>query len=152
MSVVNNVLKDFPCGSVVKNLPPSARDMASIPDPGRSHMPKSNWVCVHHSYWACAPQPLSPHTLEPMHCMKSSPDSSHLEKSPHSTEDPAWQKKTTIYLKDLASLEGRFSTVGIYHCQSHPFLSYRRLNEKVLWGWGREKSSLERQFPGETTM
>ena len=32
----------FPSGSVVKNPPASARDMRSIPDPGRSHMSWSN--------------------------------------------------------------------------------------------------------------
>ena len=32
----------FPGGAVVKNLPTDAGDMASIPGPGRSHMPRSN--------------------------------------------------------------------------------------------------------------
>ena len=31
--------------SVVKNLPANARDMGSIPDQGRTHMPRSNLVC-----------------------------------------------------------------------------------------------------------
>ena len=34
----------FPGGSVVKNLPANAGDMGSIPDPGRFHMPWSNYV------------------------------------------------------------------------------------------------------------
>ena len=34
--------QDFPGGSVVKNPPANARDMGSIPDPGRSHMLQSN--------------------------------------------------------------------------------------------------------------
>ena len=34
----------FPGGSVVKNLPASAGDTGSFPDPGRSHMPQSNYV------------------------------------------------------------------------------------------------------------
>ena len=34
--------KGFPSGSVVKNPPASAEDIGSIPDPGRSHMPRSN--------------------------------------------------------------------------------------------------------------
>ena len=42
---------DFPGGAVVKNPPANAGDMGSIPGPGRSHMPRSNW--------ACAPQLLS---------------------------------------------------------------------------------------------
>ena len=32
----------LPCGSVVRNLPANAGDMGSIPDLGRSHMPRSN--------------------------------------------------------------------------------------------------------------
>ena len=32
----------FPGGSVVKNLPATARDTGSSPGPGRSHMPRSN--------------------------------------------------------------------------------------------------------------
>ena len=34
--------KGFPSGSVVKNPPASAEDIGSIPDPGRSHTPRSN--------------------------------------------------------------------------------------------------------------
>ena len=32
----------FPGGAVVKNTPANAGDMGSSPDPGRSHMPRSN--------------------------------------------------------------------------------------------------------------
>ena len=35
-------LRDFPGGSVVKNLPANAGDTGSSPGPGRSHMPWSN--------------------------------------------------------------------------------------------------------------
>ena len=38
----NDLLENFPGGLVVKNLPANAGDMASIPDPGRSHMQQSN--------------------------------------------------------------------------------------------------------------
>ena len=41
----------FPWGSVVKNPPANGGDTGSISDPGRSHMPWSNY--------ACAPQLLS---------------------------------------------------------------------------------------------
>ena len=34
--------RDFPGGSVVKNLPAKAGDTGSCPGPGRSHMPRSN--------------------------------------------------------------------------------------------------------------
>ena len=34
--------RGFPGGSVVKNLPASAGDLGLIPDPGRSHIPRSN--------------------------------------------------------------------------------------------------------------
>ena len=36
--------RDFPGGTVVKNLPANAGDMGSSPGPGRSHMPQSNWA------------------------------------------------------------------------------------------------------------
>ena len=34
--------KDFPSGTVVKNLPANSGDTGSIPDPGRSYMPQGN--------------------------------------------------------------------------------------------------------------
>ena len=37
-----NVIEGFPGGSGVKNPHASAGDTGSIPDPGRSHMPRSN--------------------------------------------------------------------------------------------------------------
>ena len=36
------------CGPVVKNLPADARDVGSIPDPGRSHIPLSDSTCEPH--------------------------------------------------------------------------------------------------------
>ena len=38
----NGIDRDFPGGSVVKNLPANAGDMGSISGPGRSHMLWSN--------------------------------------------------------------------------------------------------------------
>ena len=35
---VKSHISGFPGGSVVKNLPANARDIGSIPGPGRSHM------------------------------------------------------------------------------------------------------------------
>ena len=35
-------VRGLPGGSVVKNPPASAGDTGSVPDPGRSHMPRSN--------------------------------------------------------------------------------------------------------------
>ena len=37
-------LGDFPGGAVVKNSPANAGDTGSIPGPGRSHMPWSNYA------------------------------------------------------------------------------------------------------------
>ena len=39
-------MKDFPGGPVVKNLPVNVGGMASIPGPGRSRMPQSNYAHV----------------------------------------------------------------------------------------------------------
>ena len=38
------LVQDFPGGAVVKNPPANAGDTGSSPGPGRSHMPRSNWV------------------------------------------------------------------------------------------------------------
>ena len=38
----NKDFRDFPGGTVVKNLPANAGDMGSSPGPVRSHMPRSN--------------------------------------------------------------------------------------------------------------
>ena len=40
--VTNLPTRDFPGGSVVKNLPANAGHMGLIPDPGRSHISQSN--------------------------------------------------------------------------------------------------------------
>ena len=38
----NQNARDFPRGTVVKNLPANAGDVGSSPGPGRSHMPRSH--------------------------------------------------------------------------------------------------------------
>ena len=54
--MIKNAQSGFPDGSVVKNPPANAGDMGSIPDLGRSHMPRATRpVC--HNYWACALEP-----------------------------------------------------------------------------------------------
>ena len=40
------MLRDFPGGPVVRNLPASAGDMALIPGLGRSHMLQGNKACA----------------------------------------------------------------------------------------------------------
>ena len=57
-------MEGFPGGPVVKNPPPSARAMGSIPDLGRFHMPQGSR--------ACALQPLTLCALEPLLCRKRS--------------------------------------------------------------------------------
>ena len=78
----------FPGGLVVKNLPANIRDMGSIPDPRRFHMPQSNKP-VHHNYEACALKPRShsywahgPHLLKPT-CSKAH--------APQQEEPPRWE-------------------------------------------------------------
>ena len=55
----------FPGGPVVENFSANAWDTGLIPGPRRSHMPQGNWACV--------PQLLSLHTLEPVLRNKRSP-------------------------------------------------------------------------------
>ena len=40
--IYKELLRDFPGGAVVKNLPANAGDTGLIPGPGRSHMPRNN--------------------------------------------------------------------------------------------------------------
>jgi len=107
----------FPGGAVVKNLPATAGDMGSIPDPGRSHA--SRIYKAHVSQLlslrsgAREPQPLSPRTetTEPTRpraraCNQRSlcnekprigpARSPQLEENLHTNEDPAQQKKKQI--------------------------------------------------------
>ena len=105
--------REFPGGSVVKNLPASARDMDSNPDPGRPHRPRSSKARVLQLLSLCSGawelQLLSPHAelLQPM-CpracapqqeksqqweayrlkLESSPCLPRLEKSLCSNKDP----------------------------------------------------------------
>ena len=94
-----------PGGSVVKNSPANAGDSGSIPDLGRSHMPRSNQACAPQLLNLCsrpARHLQSPHTLVAMLCnergtttrshalqLESSFCLPQLQKSPHSNEDPA---------------------------------------------------------------
>ena len=48
--------RGFPNGSVVKNLPDNAGNMGSIPDPGRSHMPRATKPMCR-NYRVCALEP-----------------------------------------------------------------------------------------------
>ena len=75
--------QDFPSGPVVKNLPANTGDTGSIPGPGRSYMLQGNW--------ACAPQLLSPRTLE----------SVLLNKRSHHNEKPTASQRES----SLCSLE-----------------------------------------------
>ena len=67
--IIGNVIskpeiRGFPGGAVDKNLPANAGDTGSIPGPGGSHMPWSNWARVPQLLSlcsrACAPQLLRP--------------------------------------------------------------------------------------------
>ena len=42
ISLRNTMVRDFPGGTVVKNLPVNAGDTGASPGPGRSHMPWNN--------------------------------------------------------------------------------------------------------------
>ena len=56
--------QDFPGGSVMKNPAANAGDLVSTPDPGRPHMPQSNWASAPQLLGLCSgvpePQPLRP--------------------------------------------------------------------------------------------
>ena len=46
MYIFKNTAQDFPSGAVDRSLPVNAGDVGSIPGPGGSHMPWSNWACA----------------------------------------------------------------------------------------------------------
>ena len=94
-SVIKNLSKDFPGGSVVKNPPANAGNTWSVSDLGRSLVPQATKP-VHHNYWACTLQLGSCNywsllTLEPVlhnkknHCM-SEVRALQLENSAHSLQ------------------------------------------------------------------
>ena len=105
--ILRACVRGFPGGSVVQNPPTNTGDKGSIPGPGRSHMPWSNYTCVPQLFSLCSRawelQLLSPHTLNPVlkgsHCQEKlayNNESSfcllQLEKSPRNNEDPAQPK------------------------------------------------------------
>ena len=75
----------FPGGSAVRNLPANARDMGSIPGPGRTHMLQSNYTHAPQLLNLCSrawePQLLKPLSPEPGLRNKRSPSSQQLEKA-----------------------------------------------------------------------
>lgn len=104
--IIQNSTQRFLDSSVVKNPPVGSVDTSSIPDSGRSHMPRGNEARAPQLLSLCPrawePQLLKSECLElvlhtreasalrsPHMAAKSSPSSLHLEKSPHSKENPA---------------------------------------------------------------
>ena len=78
----------FPGGSVVKNLPANAGDTGSIPSPGRSHMPQSNWAHVPQLLSLCS----RAHALQQEKPPQWEAHRPQLEESLCSKEDPAQPK------------------------------------------------------------
>ena len=77
--------RTIPVGSVVKNPPANAEDMASIPDLGRSHMLRSNLApctTTEPVLWSLRAALLKPTSLEPVFCNKRKPAHCKEEKFP----------------------------------------------------------------------
>ena len=115
----------FPDSSVVKNPPVNAGDASLIPDPGRSHVPQSNWARAPQLLSLCwrawEPQLLSPLTqlLKPespkararqqekppqweVHALQRRvAPLTTTEKSLHSIEDPAQPNRNKYFFKLL---------------------------------------------------
>ena len=80
------VLKGFPGGTVVENLPANAGHTGSSPGLGRSHMPWSNWArepqLLRLRVWNLCSAPREDATVRgPRTAMKSGPRSPQLEKA-----------------------------------------------------------------------
>ena len=76
----------FPGGAVVENPPANAGDTGSIPDPGRSHMPRSNWArepqLLSLRVWSLCSATREAATVRgPRTAMKSGPHLPQLEKA-----------------------------------------------------------------------
>ena len=84
--LLENTHWGFPGGAVVENLPANAGDTGSIPGPGRSHMPRSNWAREPHllslRVWSlCSATREAAIVRGPRTAMKSGPRSPPLEKA-----------------------------------------------------------------------
>ena len=92
-------MRDFPGGTVVKNLPASAGDRGSSPGPGRSHMPWSNKACAPQLLTlrsrACEPQLLSP---------RASTTEARVPRAhaPQQEKPPQWETHTPQWRVDPA--------------------------------------------------
>ena len=80
------MVKGFPGGAVVENLPANAGDMGSSPGLGRSHMPRSNWAhepqLLSLRVWSlCSTTGEATIVRGPRTAMKSGPRSLQLEKA-----------------------------------------------------------------------
>ena len=103
-----NLMGDFPGGTGVKNPSANAGDTGSIPGPGRSHVPRSNWAQVRHNYWACTLEParhnywacvlqlLKPMCLEPVLCNKRNLHLPQLEEACVQQQRPNAAKKLKL--------------------------------------------------------
>ena len=79
------ILRGFPGGAVVENLPANAGDTGSSPDLGRFHMPRSNWArepqLLSLRIWSlCSATREAAIVRGPRTAMKSGPHSPQLEK------------------------------------------------------------------------
>lgn len=99
----------FPGVLVVTNLRTSAEDTASIPGPGRSHLPQSNEARGQPEPAAWSPRSATGEaaaTRRPRTAPKSSPRWLHLEESPHGSEDPAPADIDQHTVKNVKDREG----------------------------------------------
>ena len=85
-NLLKTVVKGFPGGAVVENLPANAGDMGSSPGLGGSHMPRSNWACepqlLSLRVWSlCSATREAAIVRGPRNAMKSDPRLPQLEKA-----------------------------------------------------------------------
>ena len=73
--IVKEYMLDFPVGPVVKNLPANAGDMGSIPDQGRSHIPRGNQthVTIESVPWSLGAAVTETRALDRVHCNEKPP-------------------------------------------------------------------------------
>ena len=97
-SIVVTVLRGFPGGAVVENLPADAGDTGSSPGLGRSHVPRSDWArepqLLSLRAWSLCSATREAATVRgPRTAMKSGPRSPQLEKALAQKRRPNTAKK-----------------------------------------------------------
>ena len=117
------MLRGFPGGTVVENLPANAGDTGSSPGLGRSHVPRSNWArepqLLSLRVWSLCSATREAVTVRgPRTAMKSGPRSPQLEKALAQKRRPN-TAKNKFKKKKKVMLSSVVTNLGVKQSQIH---------------------------------